>query len=68
MGLCVATARATGQRHRIEDQHDLAITQHRRAINTDNARELRANVLDDDFLVAHQFVDLDGYPPIAAAQ
>jgi hypothetical protein len=43
-----------GQRHRIQDQHDLAVTEHRRPIDTDHARKLRADVLDDDFLVAHQ--------------
>jgi len=41
---------------------------HRRAVDADDARELRPDVLDDDFLVAHQFIDLHGDPALAATQ
>jgi hypothetical protein len=45
---------AAGQRDRVEDQHDLAVAEHRGAGVADHPGVLRAGVLDDDFLVAAQ--------------
>ena len=60
-------ARPLRKLHRIDDQHDLAGAEHRRAGNAGHARELRTDVLHDDFLVADHFVDVDGRRPLAAA-
>ncbi|EKE18046.1 MAG: hypothetical protein ACD_10C00151G0001, partial [uncultured bacterium] len=48
----------TGQRHRVENKHDLTIAQHGCPGNADDTGKLGANVLDDDFLVALQLIDL----------
>ena len=72
----VSTHRASNARHvgalrelhRIDDQHDLAGAQHRRARNARHARELRPDVLDHDFLVADHLVDVDRGALLAAAQ
>ena len=58
---------ALGQLHRIDDQHDLARSEHRRAGNAGNAGELRADVLHHDFLVADHLVDVDRGHVLAAA-
>jgi len=59
---------AAGQRHRIEDQHHLAVTEHCRAIDANDPGKLGANILDDDFLVAAQFIDQHRRPLRAGAQ
>jgi hypothetical protein len=50
--------RAGCQRHRVEDQHDPPVAKYRGASNTDDPGELGTDVLDHDFLVAKQLVDL----------
>ena len=59
---------APGELHRIDDQHDLAGAEHGRAGDAGHARELRADVLHDDFLVADHLVDVDRRVVLAAAQ
>ena len=56
------------QRHRIEDQHDVARAQHRGAGDARHACQLRAHMLDHDFAVAHHVIDLQGQPVIAIPQ
>ncbi len=56
------------QRHRIEDQHDIARTQHGSAGNTRHARQLRADILDHDLAVALHFVDVNRNTVITALQ
>jgi hypothetical protein len=46
------------QLHRIDDQHDLAGAQHRRARNARDACQLRPDVLDQDFLVPDHLIDV----------
>ncbi|OIQ82611.1 hypothetical protein GALL_355940 [mine drainage metagenome] len=46
-----------GQRDRVVDQHQAAFGQQRHPGQTRYARQLRAEVLDHDFLVAEHFVD-----------
>jgi hypothetical protein len=41
--------RPAGQCDRIEDQHDLAVAEHRRPGNADHPGQLGADILDDDF-------------------
>jgi len=53
---------SAGQRDRVEDQHNFAVTEHRGAGNTDDAGKLGADVLDDDFLVALELIDEDANP------
>ena len=43
-----------GECDRVENQHDLAVAQHRGAGIADQPGILRPGVLDDDFLVAAQ--------------
>ena len=50
----------SNQRMNIENQHDAAIAENRRAGNAANARELRAHSLDDDFPARHQLVNEQG--------
>ncbi len=45
--------------HRVDDQNHFAGAEHRGAGNARYARELRADVLHHDFLVADHFVDMD---------
>ena len=52
----------------VDDQHDLAVAEHRRAGDSGHPRELRADVLHDDFLVADHLVDVDSRDVLAAAQ
>ena len=59
---------APGELHRVDDQHDLAGAEHRGAGNAGHARELRPDVLHDDFLVADHLVDVDRRVALAAAQ
>jgi hypothetical protein len=59
---------ATGQGNRVQDQQDLTIAEHRRAVDADHTGKLRANVLDHDFLIAEQFVDLQRDLAGSAAQ
>ena len=47
-----------GQRHRVVDQRDRARGEQRHAGQAGQARELRPEVLDHDFLVAQHFVDV----------
>jgi hypothetical protein len=56
----VAAAAAAGQQHRVQDQHDLARTQHGGAGDAGHARQLRADVLDHHLAVAQHLVDLQG--------
>ena len=60
--------RTLGEDDRIEDKDDFTRAQHRGAGNAGDAGDLRTNVLDDDFLVADQFVHLDRHHVDAAAK
>ena len=62
------TSARCGELHRVDDQHDLAGAEHRRAGDAGHARELRPDVLHDDFLVADHLVDVDRRVVLAAAQ
>ena len=53
-------ARARGEGDRVKNQHNLAIAKHGGAVDTDHPGQLLADVLDDDFAVALQFIDLHG--------
>src|SRR5687768_9852091 len=61
-------AGALRELHRMDDQHDLAVAEHRRAADAGYARELRPDVLHDDFLVADHLVDMDRRRALAGAQ
>jgi hypothetical protein len=41
--------RPAGQRNRVENQHDLAVTEHRRTRDAHHTGKLGADILDDDF-------------------
>ncbi|KFB71032.1 MAG: hypothetical protein AW09_003848 [Candidatus Accumulibacter phosphatis] len=58
---------AAGQGNRVQDQHHLAIPENGRAIDADHPCQLGSDVLDDDFLIAQQFVDLHRDSLAAAA-
>ena len=53
-----AAERAVGEVHRVHDQRDGAVGEHRGAGDAGHARELRADALHHDFLVAEQLVDV----------
>ena len=52
--------------HWVDDQNDFAGAEHGSARDAGDASELRADVLDDDFLIADHFVDVHGGDALAA--
>src|SRR6266508_4067725 len=54
--------------YRIDDQDDFARAEYRSARDAGDAGELRADVLDDNFLIADHFVDVHGGGALTALQ
>ena len=59
---------AAGKRDRVEHQDDLAVPEHRGAGDADDAGQLRAGLLQHDFLVATQRVDAQRHSLCAGTQ